>query len=65
MISFENHTSGYRVKLSGDRRLYIANSLGEMHEALQHYYGSHYSDKDRKNCPICRKLEPTKKEPNQ
>ena len=43
----------FRVKPQGDRRLHLAEDLGEALEAVKHYYAVKHDDE---RCPFCRRM---------
>lgn len=54
MISVERYPAGgFRVKIKGDRRVYLAQRVDYAVEGVKHYFGQNHL---RKVCPICLKL---------
>ena len=54
MFSVLPELNKYRIKLSGDRRKYLAGNLKQVHNALDHY---HALPHDKENCPLCKHKE--------
>ena len=52
-LKIERRGSGFRVRLEGDRRLYVAPDAQGVAQAVLHYYAEPH-DEDR--CPLCAKL---------
>jgi hypothetical protein len=59
MITVSQEWNKYRVKLSGDRTKYFANTPQEAATAVLHYYG--IKKHNGKKCPLCRSIEQEQK----
>ena len=55
-LKIERRGSGFRVRLEGDRRLYVAPDAQGVAQAVLHYYAEPH---DEGRCPLCAKLCPS------